>query len=152
MAPRLVFLIAALVAQQCSAVPVVLPASLFPSDTFSGLPLPTGAFLDIPKRDEVALPPLPGLPTGLPTGAPSLTFSLPPLPTGFLQKEKRQKFSSDLPTPTAVLTGLPTASGLPTGIPTGVPSGIPTGVPTGVATSLPAAHPVPGGLMRPGRV
>lgn len=114
MALKSVLFIAALVAQECTAVPVVLPTSLFPSLTVTGIPLPTGAKLDIPRRDqdEQDLPPF--LPTL--TGLPSLT-GLPALPTGLSQRDEGEQ---NLPPFLPTLTGLPSLTGLPA-LPTGLP-------------------------------
>lgn len=126
MALKLFLFTAALVAQQCSAVPMSLPSSLLPSFTFSGIPIPTGAHLDLPppgRRDEEDLVPPPFLPTL--TG-----FSLPPLPTfspGGVQKRDEENL---VPPPF-----LPTLTGLPTGL---LPP-LPTLSPAGGAEPTPAS-------------
>ncbi|PSR83223.1 hypothetical protein BD289DRAFT_483473 [Coniella lustricola] len=135
--------LAALVAHNCSAVPVVLPSSLPASLSFSlsitpsSIPLPTGAHLNIPHL------PLPtGIP-GLPRAAEVIgkeqiepTFTAASAPTG------------PVPTgalPTGLVPGGPARSG---GALTGaVPT--PTGLfPSGVPTPL-AGKGIPGGLNIP---
>lgn len=135
MARNALLLLAALVAQGCSAAPVVVPTFLPSSLSFTlsitatGIPLPTGAHLDIPhppalptgfpgiprgekeeenKRDE-EFPHLP-LPTGLPTGLPGIPrnedFPHLPLPTGLPGIPKREEDFPHLPLPTG-LPGIP---------------------------------------------
>ncbi|CAN8097654.1 unnamed protein product [Discula destructiva] len=164
MAFNLFFVFAALVAHQCSAVPVVLPTSLLPSLTLTGVPLPTGALMDtgagFKKPGDLFL----SLPTELPTTLSTFTGSLSlPSPTGtfplpgsltisdspffHLKNDPTATPFVPIATGTDLPTGLPTPPSL---LPTGVPSGIPTGLPTGLPTPS-ALRAAPGGLLRPGR-
>ncbi|KAJ4391515.1 hypothetical protein N0V93_005133 [Gnomoniopsis smithogilvyi] len=143
MARNILFILAALVAQECSAVPVVLPTSIFPSLTLTGVPLPTGARLDVGHHHSFPFS-LPPLPTGsaevkreedlaLPTGLPSLSVpilsltditSLLPLPTGGAEVKREGDFLT-LPTDLSSLSiSLPSLTSIPTALPslTSVPS------------------------------
>lgn len=152
MAFQRILLIAALVAQECLAVPVRLPTGLFPSYTLSEIPLPTGAHLDNSRPTFLPSFTLTGHP--LVTGAPDLSRTdgkSPPLLPSLTEWPTPTGLPSDLPSLTGVPTGLPsltslTVISLPTTLPetssssllsergeatlvtlaTGLPSGFPT--------------------------